>query len=666
MLLRLSALLVGAAGLFGQDPVWTLLDQAYGALRQQQYERAISLFYKGLELAPQRADVRKDLAYTLLKVGQTEEARDQFAEVLKLNPGDTHVALEYAYLCFETKEQREARRAFLRLKQHGVKAAEQPFENIDRPLAEGIDRWLLALKESPDNYSAHEELARLAEQRDQLDLAAEHYLKAWRLKPENRSLLLDLGRVWKLAGLEDRARAALLAASRGAEPRAADRARELLPERYPWVSEFEAALALDPANHRLRRELAYLYLAMNRKEEALREFERLVAATPADLLSVAQLGFLYWEKKDHEHALPLLNRVLAEDDGELADRVREILQQPKKLRKVESSPSEIAREAKMLAERSYQAGYLKDAAKYFQIAHAHDPLDFSVMLRLGWTFNLLHDDSTAVQWFNLARRSPDPSISAEAARAWRNLRTSLAPFRTTVWMFPVYSSRWRDAFGYAQLKFELGARSWSVTPYISLRLIGDARRSLRHSHVVQPLYLSENAVIAGAGVASRMWRGMVAWAEAGSSIRYFYRPDVGRMIPDYRGGLAWARSFGRNIGSEASGLFCEVNADAVYVHRFDRDTLLYGQSKTGYTLAEWRGFRLQLLWNANLTADVKRQAWANFWEHGPGVRFRFNWMPPALLFSISALQGHYSIREGNVYGPTFRDLRAGFWYAFTR
>ena len=43
--------------------------------------------------------------------------------------------------------------------------------------------------------------------------------------------------------------------SRGAEPRVAEQARELLNPRYPYVYEFEAALALDPGNADLRREL---------------------------------------------------------------------------------------------------------------------------------------------------------------------------------------------------------------------------------------------------------------------------------------------------------------------------------------------------------------------------------------------------------------------------
>ncbi len=114
--------------------------------------------------------------------------------------------------------------------------------------ASAIARWKQALELAPDNFSAHEELARLAEQRDELDLAAEHFEKAWRLRPDHRALLLDLGALWCSLNRVRDANAALLAASRGAEPRVAEEARELLPSRYPYVYEFEKALTLDPAN----------------------------------------------------------------------------------------------------------------------------------------------------------------------------------------------------------------------------------------------------------------------------------------------------------------------------------------------------------------------------------------------------------------------------------
>ena len=90
--------------------------------------------------------------------------------------------------------------------------AKEAFENIDRPLREGIERWKQALELSPDNFSAHEELAKLAEQRDELDLAAAQYQAAWTLRPARRDLLPDLGRVWKEQGRAEDSLTALLAA----------------------------------------------------------------------------------------------------------------------------------------------------------------------------------------------------------------------------------------------------------------------------------------------------------------------------------------------------------------------------------------------------------------------------------------------------------------------
>src|SRR5208283_1948730 len=154
------------------------------------------------------------------------------------------------------------------LRKTGNATAEQAFHNIDAPLAAGIARWLQAVEMGADDFSAHFELATLAEQRGELALAAEHYEKAWRMLPDRRSVLVDLGRVWKALNRTGDANAALLAASRGGEPRAAEMARELLPDRYPYVSEFRRALEIDPKNVELRRELGYLLLRMENQPEA--------------------------------------------------------------------------------------------------------------------------------------------------------------------------------------------------------------------------------------------------------------------------------------------------------------------------------------------------------------------------------------------------------------
>jgi Flp pilus assembly protein TadD len=668
---RFFLLLAAAVIAFSQasDPAYTELDQAYQALRAKKYDDAISGFERAIALAPDRPSVRKDLAYALLKVGENEAARDQFAEAMRLDPGDEKVALEYAFLCYETHQQVTARRIFDRYRKSNATAA-QAFENIDRPLREGIERWQRALAVSPGDFSGHQELARLAEQRDELALAAEHYEKAWRIRPDHRELLLDLGRVWKQQGRTDEANAALLAASRGAEPRVAEQARELLPSRYPYVYEFEKALALDPSNTELRREFAYLQLKMERRAEAEKQFEGVVARAPDDLLSAAQLGFLRMARGDGAGAMPLLNRVLMSGDEDLADRVRVALRLPQTLRGRSEEPrATVSSQAKELALRSLEKGYLQDALKYLSIAHENDPVDFDVMLKLGWTNNILKNDGDALKWFDLARRSPDPKTSAEATRAYRNLEPSLERFRTTVWMFPTFSTRWHDLFAYAQAKTELHLPRWFLRPYASLRFVGDTHGAVQPGIGLAPQYLSEGAATVALGVATSPWRGVTAWFEAGEQMRYRPAPiDSSFASPDYRGGVSYAKGFGHLLASGSRGLFAETNDDLIYVQRFDKDTLLYSQNRTGYTLreAETAGFHAQAYWNWNVTTDVRGQYWANYVETGPGVRFRFGVLSVPLLFSVDALKGAYLVNTGNPRGPSFRDLRVGVWYAFSR
>ena len=652
------------------DPAYRPLERAYQNLRDKNYDQAIANFDQAIVLSPHRASIRKDLAYTLLKVGENEAARDQFGEAMRLDPADQHVALEYAFLCYETKQQAEARRIFDRIRKTGDATAEQAFQNIDQPLAIGIARWLKALEVSPGNFSAHQELAALAEQRDELSLAAEHYEKAWKLRPGERSLMLDLGRVWKMLGRAEEADFILLAASRGGQPRVAERARELLPDRYPYVYEFEKALEMDPNNLELRREYAYLLLTMGKKDEAERQFQTLHEAAPTDLLTAAQLGFLQLNRQDPADAQPLFDQVLKGDDEELADRVRVALKLPQTLRNRTSSARQTSQEAKALGEKSMQAGYMKDALKYLTIAQENDPADFSVMLKLGWAYNILHDDRDAIEWFKLASQSPDTSVSDEAGKAYHNLTSQFALFRTTVWIYPFFSTRWHDAFGYGQVKTELRLGRLPIRPYLSLRFDGDAKGTIGPTvGNPNPQYLSESSFIFAVGAATLPWRGITGWFEAGEAVKYLpSRSDVGAMIPDYRGGISGAKGFGHLMNS-ARGFYFETNDDMVFVSRFQNDLLFYSQNRGGYTLAPlegFGGFQSQLYWNVNATTDRLRQYWANYAETGPGLRFRFRDLPKSLLFSVNFLRGAYLINLDNPRRPNFFDLRIGLWYAFTR
>lgn len=647
MRILLLLALGGVAAAQSSDPAYQPLAHAYERLHARDYDAAIAGFLQAIEAAPGRASIRKDLAYTYLKIGENELARDQFAEAMALDPADDPVALEFAFLCYETKQQAQARRIFDRIRGKGNATAEQAFQNIDRPLAAGIERWRQAIAMGAGRFSDHFELATLAEQRDELALAAGHYEKAWRLLPGRRSVLVDLGRVWKALGRETQANAALLAASRGGEPRAAEMARERLPGRYPYVSEFRAALELDPANVELRRELGYLLLRMDQKPEAEAEFLWLANHAPEDLLSATQLGFLLYARGERAAAQPLFDRVLAGKDDDLANRVRAVLHMPQvAVRRPETPPQSI--DAKVMAERSLKAGYLKDAVKYLEVAHEADPGDFDVMRQLGWGYNLLHQDALALRWFDLARKSPDPQIAADAARAYANLRGSVEPVRISAWFYPIFSTRWHDFFGYAQVKAELRTR-WPIVPYATVRFVGDTRVDMG------PEMLSESSFIAGVGIHTVPWHNVMAWAEAGSAISYV----KGHMLPDYRGGINAARGIGHNLAGESGGWFGDTTFDGVFISRFGNDFLLYSQSRAGYTAGP-KSWRVQVYGAANLTIDARGQGWANFIETGGGVRLHQQLMPPAMYLTANLLRGRYLTGGFN----TFRDFRLGVWYAF--
>jgi tetratricopeptide (TPR) repeat protein len=644
--------LVCGCVLSAQTPADETLDGAYAALRERRYEQAASLFRQAVAARPDRAATRKDLAYTLLKIGENEEARDQFGEAMRQDATDFGSALEYAFLCYETRRVADARRTFDWVRTHATgpdaATAAQGFENVDRPLREGIERWLAALKLTPDNFSGHEELAKLAAERDQLVLAAEHFESAWRIRPDERRLLVDLARALRAQGKTRESTAALLAASRNAEPFAAEAARELLPKRYPYAYEFEDAIRLDPTGVPLRREYGFFLLELKRAEEAQAHFREVIRLDPTDQLAGRQLRLL---------AAPTPQGALKDTSAPAAESTQD--------------------PAKVMGIRSLEKSFLADAKRYLTIANEENPEDTEVMLKLGWTYNALHQDEEAMRWFARARHSNDPAVAAEADRAWRNLRPKFARVRLGSWMFPLYSSRWDSTFLYGQVKTEFRVGSLPLKPYLSARFIGDLRVGPASTTdpvtpigPLGPAYLSERAIIAAFGAMMPLKHRLLLWGEAGEAFSYMgHQENHAFAVPDYRGGLSYFKGWGNPLGGESAGLFADVAADGVFVSRFQNDLLLTTQSRAGYTgrtVERLGGLQWQYVVHGNVTTDVKHQYWANFYEFGPGVRFRWRWMPPSLHFNAQCLYGTYLVLDGNPHAPHYRDIRGGLWYAFSR
>lgn len=360
----------------------------------------------------------------------------------------------------------------------------------------------------------------------------------------------------------EESRAAFLAASRSADSRTAELALAKLGTRYPYPYEFAEALKLDPQNVPLRKELAYLYLAMHNEPEAADQFRAILTIDPKDEATRQQLDSLEGLKS----RLPAVSRATP-------------------------APKVSAKEMGM---KSLSLGYTRDAVKYLQQAHEQDPYDPEIMLQLGWAYNQSKADADAITWFDKARRCDDPQIAAEASKAFHNLRGDTLP-QTTIWTLPMFSSRWKDVFSYGQIKRSvplpwLGETNKLLTFYVSMRFDGDVKGELP-AHVLLPQYLSQSSVTFGAGVSTKTWHHLMGWAEAGEAINYLpFRHDIGTAMPDYRGGLNYTKGFGHLLGSQTPGPFAEATVDAEYISRFDKDWLLYSQNRgrQNVSVCPWR------------------------------------------------------------------------------
>lgn len=612
-----------AISLYSQRTAREALDAAYAHQQASRLAEAREDFEQAIALDGADSVARLDYAYLLLRVGATEAGRDQLKLLYTRQPEDERLALEYAYLCYETGRRSESFEVFLRLghaKDEKIRAqATQTWDRLNAELLTSIARWTEAAAKSPDSYSVHEELAHLLEDRNDWIAAAAEYRVAFGLKLDKRSFLLDIARVEREALRMDYANAALLAASRAEPPGVAEEARERLLPRYPYVYEFRMAIEMDRMNVPLRRELGFLLLKMGREQEAVAVFTALLKMAPDDALSLAQLAFLKVQRPQPRSS----------DTGLSA--VRD------------------------LADQSVQKGYLKDALKYLQQLQEANPDDASTMLRLGWAHNMLKQDQEAMHWFGLARKSTDEKIAAEADQAYRNLRPSLAPMRVTAWVLPFFSTRWHQEFTYGQVKLEFKLPFTSLRPYLSARLIGDLGAG-------SPQGLSERAVVGAVGIATPRVYGWMAWGEAGTSWQYFAsQQGVSNYKADYRGGANFTRGFGAaNLGAEG-GWFGMSTFDAVYLSRFDHDTLFYSQNRFGVHL---RDKPLQIYANLHLTADLRRTDWANYFELGPGLRWRPPGLPRSLYLFADAVYGRHLL-AGNGGKHSYYDVRAGVWYAFT-
>ena len=106
----------------------------------------------------------------------------------------------------------------------------------------------------------------------------------------------------------------------------------------------------------------------------------------------------------------------------------------------------------------------------------------------------------------------------------------------------------------ARSKTELKLGHLPIRPYLSraIRRATYARPSAPRSAIQRRNIFRKPRLSSGSGVATLPWHGITGWFEAGEAVKYLpNRTDVGAMIPDYRGGISYAKGFGHLMNGSA-------------------------------------------------------------------------------------------------------------------
>jgi Flp pilus assembly protein TadD len=631
-MLGVTLLLAVSFQVAAPDRVGQILTQAYEALKRKDLEAAVAGFRLALEMDASRVRVHRDLGYALLRMGETEQAVSAFETYERVHPGDAGNQLELAYLYVQVKQEDRALALFRKLAEASDAAlaaqARGALENLEGPMLADIARWRSEVQAAPDNPDTRESLAAVLARHGDHAEAVREYQVLRKLAPARHRILLTLAELTRKAGDPATARAYFLLAWRSPEPRIAAVGREGFGNRYPFASELEKALELEPRQQYLRRELGYLYLELRQTGKAIHQFETALEHDPTDELSRRQLELL------RAAGVP--------------------------------PPENTAYRHKEQGYANLRASYLPAAAAEFEAAHRLDPNDHRTVLQLGYIYNSMQRDDLARPWFRMARASSDLEIAAQAARALKNIEAPFRRVRHSLWIMPLLSSRFDSAFGYGQFKTEFRGPRLPFTPYLSLRLEGDSRT---RTGGPQPNILSAQGVVAALGVGRPLSRRIWAWAEAGNALTSLGNrpPGLQRSEPDYRGGLAFQRVWGPHLFSGETGRFVDTNVDAVYLSRFGHNAVLYAQTKTGYQLPAKGGLSHQPYLAVNLVADARGDAYNNLAEFGPGYRFAYEkWRGFHAYFVM--LRGIHTIegRRSRRTGPAgFWDARLVLWYSKT-
>jgi tetratricopeptide (TPR) repeat protein len=417
------------------------------------------------------------------------------------------------------------------------------------------------------------------------------------------------------------------------------------------VEDFQKALAANPSNSRLRKDLGYAYLAAGSPKDAAGQFEAVYREHPDDLRTALDLGYVLEQLHQDDAALQCFETAGRSTDPQISGPAQQALANLR------------ASQRQAQKQRAYDLlaqGKRAEALQLFEAVREVDPSDSATTMQLGYLYASAGRMTQAREMFTLERDNPDPQAASQAAAALELVNRESRLWFTSFYAAPFYQSRFANQIN--PLNAKIGLRSDRyLQPYVGLRL----NRDVRSRSGTLPEIFSDNSAVLALGVQSSiLGKGTNLYAEAGTAVSLLSQPTHGRAVPDYRAGLTWFRSWGTSFTGDAGlhgrelSLTGSAYSDVGFYSRYDHNVIGYLQVREGLNLPTARLLPVQVLAAVNFLGDSNGNFYNNVIEAGPDLRLAPFRRLLGVWIEAQYLRGIYTRHDlANPYGPRYEDVR---------
>lgn len=282
MLLGAGWMLVAAVFGRAQSPqVQAAFERGARAMRSGQTAAAEQAFRDAVRLAPQMAEAHLDLGLVLGREGKVDEAIGSLRQALTLDPNASSAHMFLGIFLYQNDQAAEARK------------------ELETEVAS-----------HPDNAEALSWLGTVELGLGEPDKAVTAFDRAYQLTPEDLNVLELRGRAHSMVARDSYARMAKLAPGSWHVHRVqaelyADEGRHA-----DAVTEYQAAIKLEPANPDLYEGLGDEYRSMSQLDAAQAAYKKGLELGPANPIAMYNLGSAEVESGDSASGVPLLQAMI--------------------------------------------------------------------------------------------------------------------------------------------------------------------------------------------------------------------------------------------------------------------------------------------------------------------------------------------------------------------